>query len=415
MSSGCRALLLGWLAACAFAQAPARAAPPVAEAAENAEAAVETTADAPPAAVASQTGQAAPAEGTAAAQSHNGSSVYQRFRDGLADKNCKPDSSERWMRHFSHAPDTLAREGDTLPLFAYVVDALRAASLPTEFALIPFVESGYKPAARSPGGPAGLWQMIALTARNHGVPIGAAYDGRLSPVDSTKAAVRYLKTLHGMFAGDWRLAAMAYNAGEYRILGALKRSGQTARNVDLDKLEGVPQIAAAYVRKLHALACVLDEADDRAAWRQAMSREIPMLSDIELPAGTTSLDSWAARNGIDAQALKRMNPAFAGGRVSWGKQSRRVLAPGKAAAAIGKRALWPEPVAIAGAGATATAAVESAGQRTHRVVKGDSIAKLARRYRIPVALLLSRNGLKPTSVLKPGQTLWIDRDRPPPP
>jgi membrane-bound lytic murein transglycosylase D len=36
--------------------------------------------------------------------------------------------------------------------------------------------------------------------------------------------VRYLKTLHGMFAGDWRLAVMAYNAGEYRVLGALRRS-----------------------------------------------------------------------------------------------------------------------------------------------------------------------------------------------
>ena len=50
------------------------------------------------------------------------------------------------------------------------------------------------------------------------------YDGRLSPVDSTRAAVRYLKTLHGMFAGDWRLAVMAYNAGEYRVFGALRRS-----------------------------------------------------------------------------------------------------------------------------------------------------------------------------------------------
>ena len=51
------------------------------------------------------------------------------------------------------------------------------------------------------------------------------YDGRLSAVDSTRAAVRYLKTLHGMFAGDWQLATMAYNAGEYRILQSLRRGG----------------------------------------------------------------------------------------------------------------------------------------------------------------------------------------------
>ena len=67
----------------------------------------------------------------------------------------------------------------------------------------------------------------------------AGYDGRLSPVDSTRAAVRYLKTLHGMFAGDWRLAVMAYNAGEYRVFGALRRSGQVARDADPEKLESL--------------------------------------------------------------------------------------------------------------------------------------------------------------------------------
>ena len=66
-----------------------------------------------------------------------------------------------------------------------------------------------------------MWQFIGTTARNHEVPMRSGYEGRLSPVDSTQAAVRYLKTLHGMFGGDWRLAVMGYNAGEYRILQSL--------------------------------------------------------------------------------------------------------------------------------------------------------------------------------------------------
>ena len=347
------------------------------------------------------------------AASRSGSDVYQRFRDGLAQPTCDGDASPRWRQHFAHAPKRLASgSDDALPLFGYVVDALRAEHLPTEFALIPFVESGYKPAARSPGGPAGMWQFIALTARNHGVRVEAGYDGRLSPVDSTRAAVRYLKTLHGMFAGDWRLAAMAYNAGEYRILGALKRSGQTARNVNLDTLTGVPPIAEAYVRKIHALACVLDEADDQRGWQQAMQRQVPMLTDIELPRGTASLDSWASRNGIDAQALRRMNPAFANGKVVWGKHPLRVLAPGKPGSRT-ERAFWPDPALAAGAGkAASTTTTPQAGSddgvRVHVVVKGDSIGKLARRYRVPVLQLLRINDLKPTSVLKPGQRVRID-------
>lgn len=347
------------------------------------------------------------------AASRSGSDVYQRFRDGLAEPTCEGDASPRWRQHFAQAPKRLASgSDDALPLFGYVVDALRAEHLPTEFALIPFVESGYKPAARSPGGPAGMWQFIALTARNHGVRVEAGYDGRLSPVDSTRAAVRYLKTLHGMFAGDWRLAAMAYNAGEYRILGALKRSGQTARNVNLDTLTGVPPIAQAYVRKLHALACVLDEADDQHGWRQAMQRQVPMLTDIELPRGIASLDSWASRNGIDAQALRRMNPAFANGKVVWGKHALRVLAPGKPGSRT-ERAFWPDPALAVGAGkAASTTTTPQAGShdvaRVHVVVKGDSIGKLARRYRVPVLQLLRINDLKPTSVPKPGQRVRID-------
>ena len=166
----------------------------------------------------------APAATTAPASprtpaTRNGREIYARFREGLADPSCGPETSQRWRQHFAGAPKRLvSRNDDVLPLFGYVVDALRQANLPTEYALIPFVESGYKPGARSGAGPAGLWQFIALTARNHRVPIRPGYDGRLSPIDSTQAAVRYLKTLHGMFAGDWRLAVMAFNAGEYRVL-----------------------------------------------------------------------------------------------------------------------------------------------------------------------------------------------------
>src|SRR5690606_9218346 len=132
----------------------------------------------------------------------SGLDIYRDFRAGLAEPVCTPDASARWRAHFADAPQRLAEPAsDVLPLFGFVVARLREAHLPTEFALIPFVESGFRPGARSRQGPAGLWQFIALTARNHKVPVQAGYDGRLSPVDSTEAAVRYLKTLHGMFAG----------------------------------------------------------------------------------------------------------------------------------------------------------------------------------------------------------------------
>lgn len=269
----------------------------------------------------------------------NGLDVYARFREGLADPECPVDSSSvRWRQHFARAPERFGRaDDDAFALFAYVVDALREASLPTEYALIPFVESGYRPGARGAGGPAGLWQMAGVTARAHGVPMRPGYDGRLSPVESTRAAVRYLKTLHGMFAGDWRLAAMAYNAGEYRVFGALRRAGQVARDADPAKLTSLSGITRAYVRKLHALSCLFDRADERDAWLRALDRPVPVLEAVELPAGTRDLARWAEAEGRDAAMVRRLNPAFAGGRVpGHGKGPAKVLAPMRAVPA-------PEP------------------------------------------------------------------------
>ncbi len=344
----------------------------------------------------------------------NGLEIYARFREGLADPTCDPQTSARWRDHFAAAPTRLvSRDNNVLPLFGYVVDALRAASLPTEYALIPFVESGYKPGARSAAGPAGLWQMIAVTARNHHVAIRPGYDGRLSPVESTQAAVRYLKTLHGMFAGDWRLAVMAYNAGEYRVFNALQRSGQVARSANPEKLESLPGISKAYVRKLHALSCVLDRADDRDGWRQALDRPVPMLEAVMLPLGTSSLDAWSATSGRDGAAVRRLNPAFVDGRVANSRGSIQVLAPmakPKTADSNADTAAAPtEMVATANAGAHSGMQL---GGRTHVVVRGESAWIIARRYDLDVVDLLARNGLGARSVLRPGMVLKLDTASP---
>ena len=372
------------------------------------------------------TAEPPPGDARAAPAAQSGRDIYQRFRAGLADPHCEAaSSSPRWRKHFAAAPARLAaRNDDLLPLFGYVVDALREASLPTEYALIPFVESGYKPGARSPSGPAGLWQMITLTARNHHVPIKAGYDGRLSPIDSTKAAVRYLKTLHGMFAGDWRLAVMAYNAGEYRILGALKRSGQQARHAKPEQLAGLPDITQAYVRKLHALSCLMEQADDREDWLRALDRPVPRLAEVRVPDDVANIAGWAARNGQDAAQLLRLNPVFGNGRIGRvGTQRAPLLA--MAPSAMGAVAMPVRPDYATATGATsaagpATAPVAQAGPdpvatatagpaaRRHTVARGDNAWTIARRYDIRVAELLQRNHLGANSVLKPGTVLQID-------
>ncbi|MCD9033271.1 transglycosylase SLT domain-containing protein [Luteimonas sp. Y-2-2-4F] len=367
-----------------------------------------------------------------------GRDIYASFVEGLSDPGCSADAGDRWRRHFAHVPRDLASKPDKLlPLFGYVVDQLRANHLPTEYALIPFVESGYRPGARSAAGPAGLWQFIALTARNHRIAIRPGYDGRLSPVDSTQAAVRYLKTLHGMFAGDWRLAVMGYNAGEYRVFGALRATGQRPMDARPEELP-MPQTTRAYVDKLQALSCLLVEAGQREDWLRAIDHTVPVLTPAPLPRNTAHLDSWAQRQGLDPALVRRFNPAFPEGRVASADRSLQVLAPASSAAALasarraGDAVAPPEPAAAVAAVAVAPAApvappASAAAPvaavavsapvhyaqaveppRAHVVERGESIWRIAQRYGVGVAQLLARNGLNRNSVLRPGTTLWID-------
>ncbi|MFG6110266.1 transglycosylase SLT domain-containing protein [Stenotrophomonas rhizophila] len=357
----------------------------------------------------------------------NGQEIFASFREGLAEPTCNAEAtSPRWQKQFAHAPSRLAnQDDDALVLFGYVVEELRRSNLPTEFALIPFVESGYRPNARNGSGPAGLWQFIATTAKNHRVQMTAGYDGRLSAVDSTQAAVRYLKTLHGMFGGDWRLATMAYNAGEYRVLQSLRKAGMNAQNARPAELPGLSPITYAYVEKLHALACVLENAETKPGVMASLDRTVPVLKGHTLPAGT-SVQQWAAQRSLDPARIARLNPALASGK---GRPSGQVTvlapaahAPADASAAVmATVAAVDAPAAASDALPTAKAApaapraartvassADRPRNRRHTVRDGESPWTIARRYGMPLKALLSLNGLTGSSVLKPGAVLRVE-------
>lgn len=357
----------------------------------------------------------------------NGQDIFASFRDGLAEPSCDAEAtSPRWQKQFAHAPARLANQNDdALVLFGYVVEELRKASLPTEFALIPFVESGYRPNARSAAGPTGLWQFIATTARNHRVPMSEGYDGRLSAVDSTQAAVRYLKTLHGMFGGDWRLATMAYNSGEYRVLQALRKGGMNATNARPAELPGLSPVTHAYVEKLHALACVLERAEEQPAVMASLDRTVPVLKTHTLPAGT-SVEQWAAQRALDPARIARLNPAAAVGSRRSQSSAVNLLAPASAAlvgpteasasALMAQQAPSPDeapataraPAAPAPVASRAVASADRPRNRRHTVRDGESAWTIARRYGMPVTALLNLNGLNGKSIIKPGAILRIE-------
>ena len=165
--------------------------------------------------------------------------VWGRIRSGFAIADLDNPLVENHMNYFARRPDYFQRTTQRGSKYLFhIVQELEKRNMPTELALLPFIESAYNPHARSIAKAEGLWQFIPSTGRHYDLAQNAFKDERRDIISSTEAALTYLQRLHDMF-GDWQLALASYNWGEGSVMRAIKKAERAGKPITFNSISTI--------------------------------------------------------------------------------------------------------------------------------------------------------------------------------
>lgn len=178
--------------------------------------------------------------------------LWQRVRLGFAMPDLDNDQVHKAEEWYSARPEYVQRMTERGGRYLFhIVEELERRGMPTELALLPFVESAFNPQAISSARASGMWQFIPSTGKDYALAQNVFRDDRRDVLASTRAALDYFEKLHGMF-GDWQLALAAYNWGEGNVAKAIARNEKLGLPTDYSSLK-MPAETAYYVPKLQAV------------------------------------------------------------------------------------------------------------------------------------------------------------------
>ncbi len=280
----------------------------------------------------------------------------------------------------------LGRAGKYMPMIRAV---LEREGLPKDLAYVAMIESSFKTRARSRARAQGVWQFIGATGRRYGLHRTAAVDERSDPVKATEAAAGYFKDLHEIF-NDWYLAMAAYDAGEGRVARALARTGAETY-WDLCRLGALPKETRLYVPSVIA-AALIDK--NPAHYGFHVEPEAPVAFETVRLNKPVNVHRLAQTCRLDADELLELNPELRGSTTPKNPSGYDLRVPVGAGEIVNAR-LGQVPAAAA------------PSLRQYRVRKGETLARVARRYGVSLASLAEANDLSPRARLTPRRLLVI--------
>jgi membrane-bound lytic murein transglycosylase D len=267
-------------------------------------------------------------------------------------------------------------------------NVFRAEGLPLDLAYVPLVESAFKNTALSRVSARGMWQFMLPTAREHGLDQTWFVDERSDPEKATRAAAQYLKTLHGMFDGDWEFALASYNAGPGRLQRAVRQSKSTDFWKITSSTRYLPRETREYVPMIMAAMII---ARNPELYGFTVTSAAPLAYEIVKIPNALDLKFIAEWAEVPIEMLLDLNPEL-----------RRTTTP-----------MTPHTLKVpVGTAVAIEAKLDGAAAlyrqfQIHTVRKGETLSSIAKKYRVTVAKLREANELSSRAKVQARQELRI--------
>ncbi len=301
--------------------------------------------------------------------------IWERIRRGYAIPNLNTPLVDKWTDYYAKHPESIQRMADRSGKYLYyIVDEINRRGLPTELALLPFIESAYDPNALSHASASGLWQFIPSTGTAFDLQQNYWLDQRRDPIASTNAALDYLEYLFE-YQGDWFLAFASYNWGEGSVRRALKKNEAAGKPLDYRHLK-MPRETTNYVPKLQAIKNIIADPEKYAVVLPVISNEpyfvtITKDRDIDLAVAAQLAE-------MPVEAFAELNPAFNQGVIMAALKPQIILPREKAPIYLANLAAYEGDLT---------------SWKKYPARKGESLAEIANKFNVSVSAIRQANNI----------------------
>jgi membrane-bound lytic murein transglycosylase D len=275
-----------------------------------------------------------------------------------------------------------------------ILKELKKAGLPEELSWLPLVESGFKIRALSRARALGLWQFIPSTGYKYGLNRDEWIDERLDVEKSTRAAIDYMKELHGMF-GDWLTVLAAYNCGEGRVLKVISRQHINYFDRFWDLYRQLPYETARYVpRFLATLQIIKNPKKYGFDLNEGLERQNAYRYETVKTDKSMRLQDIARHLGTPEETITILNSELRQ-NITPDKKYNLKVPPGmaeKSAKIMDEvpKCEKPRQVFV-----------------HYKAKRGETVVSIARKYRTSVSAIMAYNNVSSRKRIKAGQRLII--------